>query len=145
MCTLKPPFDAQSLHFLAMKIVKGAIPPISGSYSADVRFLVTKLLTRDAERRPNINQLLATPIMQSRIVAFLDTHVLKEEFSHTIVHGKNLFALADERKKAEVELKAKRENDAKLTLEPIPEMQREESISTPMSSDDGETKKLEFN
>lgn len=75
--------------------------------------------------------------MQSRITAFLDTHVLKEEFSHTIVHGKNLFALADERKKYEKDLIAKE----KEKLEVIPELSKEESIDTPDST---VSKKLQF-
>lgn len=98
-----------------------------------------KLLTRDASRRPNINQLLATPIMQSRITAFLDTHVLKEEFSHTIVHGKNLFALADERKKIDADKKAK-EALEKEKLEVIPESMAE-SFGTPDTTAD--SKKLQ--
>lgn len=133
MCTLKPPFDAQSLHFLAMKIVKGAIPPVSTSYSKPLRDLVTKLLTRDHEKRPNINQLLATPIMQSRITVFLDTNVLKEEFSHTMMHGQNLFALAEERKRKEKETKH---------LEVIKESSKEDQ-DTPIVHDD-HSKKLQF-
>lgn len=95
MCTLKPPFDASSLHFLAMKIVKGTIPPISSTYSDDLRKLVGLLLTRDPLKRPTINQLLALPIMQSRIKKFLSTNQIKDEFDHTAIHGSNLFALAE--------------------------------------------------
>ena len=33
LAALKPPFDAPSLHFLAMKIVRGAFNPLPSSYS----------------------------------------------------------------------------------------------------------------
>ena len=37
LCALKPPFDAPSLHILAMKIARGAFNPIPSSYSNDMK------------------------------------------------------------------------------------------------------------
>lgn len=33
MCALKPPFNANSLQFLALKIVKGSYDPLQGNFS----------------------------------------------------------------------------------------------------------------
>lgn len=33
LCSLKPPFNADSLHFLALKIVRGAYTPLPNQYS----------------------------------------------------------------------------------------------------------------
>ena len=41
LCTLKPPFDAPSIHFLAMKIVKGAYAPIPPHFSKDMKLLIS--------------------------------------------------------------------------------------------------------
>jgi NIMA (never in mitosis gene a)-related kinase len=37
LCALKPPFNADSLHFLALKIVKGQYPPMHSHYSTDLK------------------------------------------------------------------------------------------------------------
>jgi NIMA (never in mitosis gene a)-related kinase len=37
LCALKPPFNADSLHFLALKIVKGQYPPMPSHYSNDLK------------------------------------------------------------------------------------------------------------
>ena len=63
---LKPPFMQCSIHFLAMKIVKGTILNISEVFSKELRELVQVLLNRDPDKRPSINQLLALPIMEKR-------------------------------------------------------------------------------
>lgn len=40
LCALKPPFDAPSLHFLAMKIVRGAYNPLPSGFSSEMKSLV---------------------------------------------------------------------------------------------------------
>jgi NIMA (never in mitosis gene a)-related kinase len=41
LCALAPPFTATSLQFLALKIVKGSYSKISGTYSNDMKTLVS--------------------------------------------------------------------------------------------------------
>jgi NIMA (never in mitosis gene a)-related kinase len=55
MCALKPPFDASSLHLLAMRIVKGNYHPIPLQYSKNLKSLLTQLLCSDPSKRPNVN------------------------------------------------------------------------------------------
>jgi NIMA (never in mitosis gene a)-related kinase 1/4/5 len=62
LCALKPPFDASSLHFLAMKIVRGNYPPIPVHYSRQLKTLVSQMLTQDVHKRPTINQILSKDI-----------------------------------------------------------------------------------
>ena len=91
LAALKPPFDAPSLHFLAMKIVRGAFNPLPSSYSQEFKSLVGQLINTNERMRPDINQILAKPIIQNRIKTFLTETVYRTEFSHTILHKQNVF------------------------------------------------------
>jgi len=71
LCALKPPFDAPSLHFLAMKIVRGAFNPLPYGFSTEMKQLVTQLLQTNERNRPDVNKVLGMPIMQNRIKVFL--------------------------------------------------------------------------
>lgn len=95
MCALKPPFNADSLHFLALKIVKGQVDlinhdikysPIPTNYSRDMKNLVGLLLQVDPRRRPTIQEILKLPIIVNRIKGFLSESIRHSEFSHTILH-----------------------------------------------------------
>jgi NIMA (never in mitosis gene a)-related kinase len=44
MCLLKPPFDAQSLPALALKIAKGEFSPVPKVYSKELRKLAHDML-----------------------------------------------------------------------------------------------------
>eukprot|EP01022_Parablepharisma_sp_SALTPOND_P026542 TRINITY_DN64358_c6_g1_i1.p1 TRINITY_DN64358_c6_g1~~TRINITY_DN64358_c6_g1_i1.p1 ORF type:complete len:777 (-),score=149.79 TRINITY_DN64358_c6_g1_i1:12541-14871(-) len=90
LCALKPPFDAPSLHFLAMKIVRGNYPPISSHYSRDLKNLVVQMLMVDPSKRPTIHQILKMNIIQTRIKTFLNETEYSSEFSHTVLHKVNV-------------------------------------------------------
>lgn len=95
MCALKPPFNAESLHGLALKIVRGQYSPIPERYSGDVKNLIKTLLNVDPQRRPTIHEvlrmyffyhILCRPVIVNRIRSVLSESVRKLEFSHTILH-----------------------------------------------------------
>ncbi|EAR93072.2 Serine/Threonine kinase domain protein (macronuclear) [Tetrahymena thermophila SB210] len=88
LCALKPPFNADSLHFLALKIVKGQYSPIPTHFSKEMKNLVSNLLQVDAIRRPSINDIMKMPIIQERVKNFLSETIRQVEFSHTILHNK---------------------------------------------------------
>jgi NIMA (never in mitosis gene a)-related kinase len=90
LTTLRHAFDANNMKGLIMKILKGTYPPISSKYSSDLRSLISSMLSRNPRQRPNINQILALPVIQTRINQFLSQTLIKSEFSHTIMHGRNL-------------------------------------------------------
>lgn len=63
MCAQKPPFDAPSLHFLAMKIVRGAFNPLPSGFSKEMTSLVGSLINVNEKSRPDVNKVLSLPIM----------------------------------------------------------------------------------
>lgn len=80
------------------------------------------MLNRDPSKRPNINSILKYPCIADRIKVLLNEDDFKDEFSHTILHNKNVFdefraiqakKKADEERKAQ---EAKAEADAAKKL-----------------------------
>ncbi|CAD8158186.1 unnamed protein product [Paramecium pentaurelia] len=90
MCMLKPPFEAESLPFLCLKICKGSFPNISQNYSSDLNAIIKQLLQSNPNRRPTINKILKMPIIVKRIKEFLSQSIQKNEFSHTVLHNQKL-------------------------------------------------------
>jgi len=86
LCALKPPFDAQSLTFLAMKIIKGQYSPVPSQFSRELKNLVATLLQVEPLKRPTVNEILKFPLIQNRIQNFLSKSVKLQEFSHTVLH-----------------------------------------------------------
>ncbi len=68
MCALKPPFDGNSLPFLAMRIVQGKYNPIPVQYTKGLSNLIKLLLNLSPNKRPNINQILCELILKCLIV-----------------------------------------------------------------------------
>ena len=91
MTALKPPFDANSLHELAQKIIRGKVPSIPNFYSDNLQKLITILLNITPSKRPNINQILKFPLIKQRVPDFLGEGTFKQEFSHTILHNEMFF------------------------------------------------------
>lgn len=90
MCALKPPFEGMNMHFLAMHIVRGKFAQIPIHFSRELRELVNQMLTTDVSKRPTINQILRVPLISVRIKKFLEQETFKDEFSHTILHRKQV-------------------------------------------------------
>lgn len=110
MAALQPPFNAQSLHQLAQRIIAGQYSPVPSLYSKDVSNLIAMMLQRDPTRRPTVHQLLAVPCIEQRITRFLKADVFKEEFAHTLLHNQNVF---EEFRKIQVQKKADEERKEK--------------------------------
>ncbi|CEM18804.1 unnamed protein product [Vitrella brassicaformis CCMP3155] len=71
-CTLRHAFDADSMRGLVMKILKGHYPPISQSFSPDIRQLVDDMLQKDPAKRPSIQAILNRGVIQQQIKTFLE-------------------------------------------------------------------------
>ena len=67
MCTTRHAFDAASIGLLINKILRGRYPPISATYSKDLRDLVAKMLSRDATKRPAASGIMGMQIVQRYI------------------------------------------------------------------------------
>lgn len=89
MCSLVPPFTANNLQFLALKIVKGSYNNIPPQYSNDLKALIRLMLNTNPNLRPNINQILSSPIINRRIKSLLTESQNIAEFSHTVLHKYN--------------------------------------------------------
>lgn len=60
MCAQKLPFEAGSLPLLALRILKGSYPPLTGPYSKDMKSLISSMLQVDAKKRPTAAEILST-------------------------------------------------------------------------------------
>jgi NIMA (never in mitosis gene a)-related kinase len=63
LCALAPPFNANSLQFLALKIVKGSYQPITGNYSKELKGLINDILQIDPNRRPFVRDILCKMLL----------------------------------------------------------------------------------
>lgn len=79
---------------LSMKIVRGQFTPISSSFSQGIRNLVRDCLLVTPSRRPTVNAILKNSIIQNRIKTNLSTSIVATEFSHTVLHKKNVYDAA---------------------------------------------------
>ncbi|XP_036396730.1 serine/threonine-protein kinase Nek5-like [Megalops cyprinoides] len=86
LCTLKHPFEGSSLRQLVVKICKGRYNPVSPHYSCDLRSLITQLFKVSPRDRPSVNTVLKKPFLEKRIGKHLDSQMIQEEFSHTVLH-----------------------------------------------------------
>lgn len=91
MAALQPPFNAQSLHQLAQRIIAGKYSPLPSQFSNATNSLIASMLQKDPAMRPTIHQILRTPQIQGRIRQFLGGETFKDEFAHTILHNQNVF------------------------------------------------------
>ena len=93
LCTLKPPFDGSSIRQLGMNIVRGTYPPLPAHFTKELKGLVAGQLTVDPNKRPTVGQMLKMPFIMSRIRNVLSESVRFQEFSHTIFHNQDLYAV----------------------------------------------------
>ena len=59
MCCLKPPFNAENIHALGLKITKGNYNAIPNRYSNEMKKLVSWLMQIDPNKRPNISDIFS--------------------------------------------------------------------------------------
>ncbi|KAK9968956.1 hypothetical protein ABG768_027173 [Culter alburnus] len=87
LCTLRHPFESSNLKQLVLKICRGRYSPVSQRYSTELRLLLNQLFKVSPRDRPSANSLLKRPLLQPLISRHLDTQLLEDEFSHTVLHG----------------------------------------------------------
>ncbi|KAM7111400.1 serine/threonine-protein kinase Nek5 [Molossus nigricans] len=86
LCTLKHPFEGNSLHQLALKICQAHFAPVSPRFSSDLQSLISQLFKVSPQDRPSINSILKRPFLENLIAKFLTPEVIQEEFNHTLIH-----------------------------------------------------------
>ncbi|XP_052774404.1 serine/threonine-protein kinase Nek8-like isoform X1 [Mya arenaria] len=68
LASLKRAFEAANLPALILKIMRGTFSPISEHYSNELRSLILSMLHLDPSKRPDINQIMAQPIIINSII-----------------------------------------------------------------------------
>ncbi|KAK8895083.1 hypothetical protein M9Y10_023525 [Tritrichomonas musculus] len=92
LCTLKHAFNAPNMKQLMMNIIQARYTPVPSQYSQDLRSLVDRMLTKEPEKRPTINQILNTPYIKKQLSNFLEKTLLEYEMGHTRLHDRKPFA-----------------------------------------------------
>ncbi|KAI1899179.1 hypothetical protein AGOR_G00058940 [Albula goreensis] len=110
LCTLKHPFEGSSLRQLVVKICRGRYDPVATHYSYDLRGLITQLFKVSPRDRPSVNSVLKKPFLEKRIEKHLDAQMMKEEFSHTVLH----------RERPSVQVRLSHERDMKPRVQDRP-------------------------
>jgi hypothetical protein len=105
MMSLRHAFNANDMNGLVHRISKGRIMPAPQQYSNELRELVSQLLSKDPSKRPTINDVVATPLLMSRI----------ENLSHTVSQDQQRRMLSNnERDILEGELKRRKDDRQRI-------------------------------
>ncbi|XP_038674084.1 serine/threonine-protein kinase Nek5-like isoform X1 [Scyliorhinus canicula] len=88
LATLNHPFEGNNLHQLVVRICKGRCAPINPRYTYDLRILSAQLFKVNPRDRPSINSIFKKKFLEKRIRKYLSPELIKEEFSHTVIHRK---------------------------------------------------------
>ena len=94
MCTLTYPFKPEDGSYTSLgRLVKRTkYDPLPSQYSDTLNILLTNMLEKDPKRRPNINQIFKFPLIADYIPKVVSMKVFKDEFTHTILHNRDVFA-----------------------------------------------------
>lgn len=93
MC-LRLPFQGSNIKQLVVSIMRLEPAPPPAVFSQSLRDVLKALLSKAPRARPSVAQVLAAPVVRSRISAFLDEAQLHGEFSHTVLHGAHILGAA---------------------------------------------------
>jgi len=85
LCVLQPPFTANTMPALVMRICNGEPKPVEGDFCEETKALALKLLLKNPDDRPRVHEILQMPFVKSRIEQFLDPDAIIDEFSHTVI------------------------------------------------------------
>jgi NIMA (never in mitosis gene a)-related kinase len=78
MCTLKVPFEGNSIQELYKKINRGVISKIPDKYSPELTSIIKLCLTKDQKKRPNVEELLEHETIQMKMKQY-DIQIVKGE------------------------------------------------------------------
>jgi serine/threonine protein kinase len=65
MCCLKLPFESNNIAQLSIKIMKGKYDSIPSRYSKNMANLIKNMLNIDQKLRPNINEVMQSPLLKN--------------------------------------------------------------------------------
>ncbi|KAA0158924.1 hypothetical protein FNF31_05094 [Cafeteria roenbergensis] len=71
LCTMRHPFEAESIQQLGARILRGRYPPIAARYSKGLRSLIDSLLSQAPSSRPDVDEVLRSPFMRKPLLSFV--------------------------------------------------------------------------
>ena len=84
LCTLKQPFQADNLLGLVFKIVQDEPEPIPDTYSAELRELISKLMTKNPAGRPSTAEILKMDYVRNRMQRFVEDAEMENNLSNPV-------------------------------------------------------------
>ena len=72
MAALRPPFTARDLSGLYKKVCTGIFDRIPIQYSNDLQTVISSLLKLDPKKRPDVDELLANPLVHKHYKGTID-------------------------------------------------------------------------
>ncbi|EAR89526.2 Serine/Threonine kinase domain protein (macronuclear) [Tetrahymena thermophila SB210] len=67
LCTFKHPFEASNQGALVIKILKNKVEPLPSMYSRELQSIISLLLTKDHQKRPDTTTLLSNSIIVDKL------------------------------------------------------------------------------
>ena len=84
LCALKQPFQADNLLGLVFKIVQDDPEPIPDMYSAELRELVKKLMTKNPAERPSTAEILKMDYVRDRMQRFVEDAEMENNLANPV-------------------------------------------------------------
>lgn len=85
MAALKPPFTAHDLSGLYKKVCAGVFDRIPMNYSNDLQTVISSLLKLDPKKRPDVDELLASPLVEKHYKGDIDLEGGEESASDCLL------------------------------------------------------------
>ncbi|XP_035228958.1 serine/threonine-protein kinase Nek4-like isoform X1 [Stegodyphus dumicola] len=82
IATLKQAFNAQDIHTLIQKIMKGKVSVMPDIYSPEFLTIISSMLTHEPQKRPSITELLLNDYIRKFILLFLQDSSERSSSSH---------------------------------------------------------------
>lgn len=87
LCSLKRPFTGKSVGEIMRNVIGKTPKPIPTVFSNELQELCTKMLRKNPDERPTINEILQMPLIRNKAVALLGKTLAGAELNHGVFHG----------------------------------------------------------
>jgi len=73
LAALRAPFEGRDLHQLMVRVMRGHVPPLPDTYSAEFQQLVSGLLKKNPSQRSEVRDLLTSKLLRPYFIKFLSS------------------------------------------------------------------------
>ncbi|XP_027879000.1 serine/threonine-protein kinase Nek5 isoform X1 [Xiphophorus couchianus] len=95
LCSLRHPFEGNSLRQLVSKICRGHYAPVPSRYSHDLRLLVAQLFKVNPRDRPSVSSVLRRPFLEKHVSKHVNAQTMQGELNHAASHRNGAAAASD--------------------------------------------------